>query len=284
MELSMNVEYLKKQRGTSDQRDIMACAKIVKEAGFDYVDFAFYNHSYIASESWRTNIERILEGFNKIGVIVDQAHAPFVHAGLDEDVYKEYMRRGFEGAHILGANHIVIHGDKYKREEDTLDSVKALNDTYDFYAPYVEYAKKIGLGVAIENVPERSVRPHTWYTARVEEQIELIEKFNDPIVTACWDFGHGMLSYAEDHIDALKKIGPYLTCTHVHDNHRGVSGDLHMTPFFGKCEWEDVMAVLKEIKYKGKFTFEMVYGTFPDALVGDYMKFLHRIGEYLVSL
>ena len=44
------------------------------------------------------------------------------------------------------------------------------------------------------------------------------------------------------------------------------------------------MAVLKEIKYKGKLTFEMVYGTFPDALIGDYMKFLHGIGEYLMSL
>jgi len=278
----MNVDYLKKQRGTTEQKDVVACAKIVKDAGFDYVDFAVCY--YVTKENWRETSESILDGFSKVGVTVDQTHAPFVYAGLDADVYKEQMRRSFELSHMAGANHIVIHGDKYERAEDTLDSVKALNDTYDFYAPYVEYAKKVGLGVAIENVPERRVRPHTWYTARVEEQIELIEKFNDPIVTACWDFGHGMLSNGEEHLDALRKIGPYLSSTHVHDNHRGISGDLHMTPFFGKCEWEEVMAVLKEIEYKGKFTFEMVYGIFPDALVGDYMKFLHRIGEYLVNL
>lgn len=116
----------------------------------------------------------------------------------------------------------------------------------------------------------------------MEEQIAIIEKFNDPIVTACWDFGHGKVSYGKAHLDAMKQLGTRISCLHVHDNIYGM--DLHQNPFFGDCDWEAAIAYLKEIGYAGKFTFEMVYGILPDALLGRYMRLFYETGEYLVNL
>ena len=165
----------------------------------------------------------------------------------------------------------------------------ALKDVCEFYSPFVDYAKKVNLKVAVENLFEgRTVEgptdfvSRTRYTSYVEEQIAVIEKFNDPIVTGCWDFGHGRVTYRHDYMEALKRVGKYITSTHVHDNFWGQ--DLHNMPFHGDVKWEEVMAYLKEINYPGKFTMEAVYGSFPDALLPHYLKMWYETGKYLVNL
>ena len=280
MKLSVNVSYLRKQRGTKQLRDILDCARIVRDAGFRYVDFT--GNDYLFNDNWQETMEEIFRGFERIGITVDQTHAPYVYSGMDEDDYQEHMRRAFQMSHMAKAKHIVIHADKYIPDEDGFSFHHALETIYDFYAPYVDYAKKVGLGVAVENLFDHKGRSHYRFTAYVEEQQALIEKFNDPIVTACWDFGHGRVSYGDQHLDALKQLGTRVSCTHVHDNVLGM--DLHQNPFLGDCNWEAVMAYLREIGYAGTFTFEMGYGILPDALLGKYMKLLYETGEYMRSL
>lgn len=279
MELSINVGYLRKQRGTNEMRDILTCAKMVKDAGFRYVDFSG-NH-YLAKDNWREITEKILEDFSKMDIIVDQTHAPYVYTGVDEEVYKEHMRRAFEISCMAGAKHIVIHADKYTPDEKGFDFDKALSAVYEFYAPYVEYAKKMGLDVAVENLFDEKNAPRTRFTSTVEEQKAIIEKFNDSCVTACWDFGHGMVSYGESHLDAMKQIGTLISCTHVHDNIFGM--DLHQNIYFGNCDWETAVKYLKELNYSGTFTYEMVYGVLPDALLPKYLKLFYETGEYLIN-
>lgn len=280
MELSINIEYLRKRRGTSEMRSMFECAEIVKNAGFQYVDFnANY---YLLDENWKKITSDILEGFQKVGITVDQTHAPFNYADYDEDTYKMFMQRAFELSKMCGANHIVIHADKYIPDEKGFDFNKALNTVYDFYAPYVEYARKVGLGVAIENLFDRGDGVRTRFTSYVEEQRAIIEKFNDECVTACWDFGHGKVSYGEKHLEALKELGNLVTCTHVHDNTFG--GDLHQNIFLGNANWEEIMEYLKKSGYRGKFTFEMVYGVLPDALIQKYMDLFYETGAYLINL
>ena len=86
----------------------------------------------------------------------------------------------------------------------------------------------------------------------------------------------------QEYLDALKQIGPYLCCTHVHDNY--YEKDLHLTPFLGNIKWEEHMKYLAESGYQGKFSFELVYGAYPDALLGKWLKHVHEVGEYLLSL
>ena len=57
-----------------------------------------------------------------------------------------------------------------------------------------------------------------------------------------------------------------------------------MFPFLGDTNWNELMAAFKEIGYKGDFTLELVYDRLPDALAPDYIKLLHKSGEYILSL
>jgi sugar phosphate isomerase/epimerase len=209
-------------------------------------------------------------------------HAPYVFDRYAEDDYKEYMRRSFVAAGMMGTKYMVIHADKYVPDANGYDFNKALTEIYDFYAPYVDYAKKHGFGVAIENLFEpREQTFRNRFTSKIEEQIAIIEKFNDPIVTACWDTGHGKVANYDAHIEEIAKLGSLVTCTHIHDNIYGI--DQHSPVYLGDCDWEGVVRHLHSINYKGNFTLELVYGTLPDALLPQYIQFCYDSAKYLVE-
>lgn len=84
----------------------------------------------------------------------------------------------------------------------------------------------------------------------------------DP-VGFCYDSGHEMCyNYSED---MLAKYGDRLLCTHLNDNlgiHRE-SGkityrdDLHLLPFDGIADWDDIAARIRKTGFDGILTFEL---------------------------
>jgi len=285
MELAMSLDYLGKMRGTDEKRGFEAMASMCREAGFRYVDYT----PDFRSDDWEKRAQADREILDRAELMVEQTHAPFNRYGQHpEELFAAYYRRVFEASKILGAKYVVVHADEY-RTVDHYDEKEAEDFAYDFLAPYVDYAKKNGMTVAIENVFEDSIRRcpqfggKSRYTSRIHELKAIIERFNDPAVQCCWDFGHANCAFGKDNmLDALKEVGKYLCCTHVHDNY--YEKDLHLAPFLGEIRWEEHMAYLKEIGYAGKFSFEMVYGRQPEALLGGWLKELHKTGEYLVGL
>lgn len=255
-------------------------AEIAKEVGFKYVDFPAT--AYMKEDNWEELFERDAEMLNNMGLVVEQTHAPYEFNGVPDDEYKLWMDRAFKGSKILNAKYVVIHGDKYVADENGFNFDKGLNTVYDFYAPYVEYAKKAGLGVAIENLAEGPVNERWRFTSTVEEILALVDKFNDKCISVCQDFGHGRCAFRKNHLEELKKVGDLVSCTHVHDNIYGL--DLHQNLFFGDIEWEEAVKCLKETGYTGKFIFEMVYGRFPEPLFKKYLKLFYETGEYLLNL
>lgn len=77
MEISTNISYLKKRRGSTERRDILESAKILKDAGFKYIDF-FVEDWYIDGDDYKERLEKLRNEFEKLGIIVDQTHAPYV--------------------------------------------------------------------------------------------------------------------------------------------------------------------------------------------------------------
>ena len=281
MELSMNLGHFMYGRG-EEVRDILRCAEIAKNAGFNFVDFSA--NYYLEEDGWLDKTKRIKEGFDRIGLTVNQTHPPYVFEKYGEEDYKEYMRRAFEINAAVGSEYVVIHADKYIPGAKGYDPTEALTEIYDFYAPYVELAKKRGFSVAVENLFEpirNGVR--TRYTSTVEEQLEIINKFNDPAVVACWDFGHGKISNPTDPLAALAKLGSHVKCLHVHDNIGHFESDCHLPVYFGDTDWERAVKYLKDSGYTGKFTYEVGYAKIPSALVEDYAKFLYKLADNLVN-
>jgi L-ribulose-5-phosphate 3-epimerase len=287
MDLSINSRYLIKQRGSSILRSDQECFKLCRNAGFSFIDYHITGSQKIDNivfhDDWQNNAKILHEYAETIGLKIDQTHAPYIFNTNQREFYREIMRRAFEVSGIFGAKTIVIHADTYAKGEKTFDPDEAINVIYDFYAPYIEIARKFNFTVAIENLFETSLDgSRDRFTSNIDEQLDIIKKFNDPFVKACWDFGHGQMVYGDNQLKQLNRIGSLLCATHVSDNNFGM--DLHQNPFFGSADWERIMSFLKECHYSGRFTYELIYGILPDALIEPYLKLFYDTGIYLLSL
>ncbi len=119
------------------------------------------------------------------------------------------------------------------------------------YRTLVERAKELGVQIAFEN------------TEGDEFLATLLREFVDyPNVGFCLDTGHE-LCYNHNR-DLLALYGDRLIATHLNDNLgiRSKSGvitpndDLHLLPFDGVKDWEDVARRVRETGYTGDLTFE----------------------------
>ena len=116
----------------------------------------------------------------------------------------------------------------------------------------VEAAQKRGVKVAFEN------------TEGEEYLAALMDAFvGYDNVGFCWDTGHE-LCYNRGK-DMLALYGDRLLCTHLNDN-LGIKDfygqityidDLHLLPFDGVADWEDITRRLNQHHYNGILTFEL---------------------------
>lgn len=285
MKLAILLNYLNKTRNPDEQRSLEAAAQLCRNAGFEYVD---YTPEYQADD-WKEQAYQARETLDRLGIIVEQTHAPMNRYGAhDPEMFPVYYDRLFEASRIVGAKYVVVHADEY-RTVDHYDPAEILDFTYDYLAPHVEFAAKNDMVVAIENVFEDNIRScpqidgKSRFTSRIDELKDIIERFNTPSVGCCWDFGHAKCAFGnDDMLDAMKEVGKYLCCTHVHDNYYGK--DLHLMPFLGEIDWESHLAYMKEIDYKGKLSFELVYGRLPEKLLPMWMDNMYKVGQYMVDL
>ena len=282
MKISVNSSYFTKIRGDSKRRSDFEAALLCKQNGFDIIDCttSFYKEPDESLVLRKAN--ELCQQLSDEGITVDQSHAPFNrYSRLPTEEHKRQLRGAFKVSSILGAKNIVIHADEYFAPEGKQYSSKdACEYAYDYFAPFVEFAKKNDMGVAIENVFGDMGIPR--YGSEVEEVIAIIDRFNDPCVGCCWDFGHAAVAFgAEKMLDKLKMVGKRLSSTHVHDNY--VYSDMHFPPFLGKIDWESHISYLKELGYDGTFTYEFVYGCVPDELVGDYLKLARKTAEFMLK-
>ncbi len=116
-----------------------------------------------------------------------------------------------------------------------------------------------------------------------EELIPLIEKFNDPNVGCCWDFGHAQVEYRERQFEYFKDIFPYIRMTHVHENY--FVRDLHLLPLlFDEMDWKPFVRYMKENNYTGDFTFEFVFGSMTKEVMHEFLVLASMVGKHLLSL
>ena len=120
------------------------------------------------------------------------------------------------------------------------------------YGRLIETASRAGVTLAFENT-----EGETYLDA-------ILSAFgDDPNVGFCWDTGHEMC-YNRSR-DLLRPYGRYLVCTHLNDNlgvcaadgHITYLDDLHLLPFDGAADWNDIAARLKREGFGGTLTFEL---------------------------
>lgn len=280
MELSVSLEYVVKQRGTAALRPLEEGARLAKAAGFHIVDYT----PNLTRADWAENARRERAILDEAGITVEQTHAPMNRYGAHRaEDFRVLTDRAYEVSAILGARYIAVHADECGTREP-FDERVAPGANYEYLAPYVEKARSLGLKVAIENLFEEDgdQSRKTRYTSRIDELVDIIERFNDPMVGCCWDFGHARCAFGDAQEQAYRQAARYVCCTHVHDNYYGK--DLHLPPFYGDIDWEGMMQAMRETGYAGSLSFELVYGHFPDALLPGFLRGVHEAGEYLKGL
>jgi sugar phosphate isomerase/epimerase len=281
MELGINLGYVSKQRGNPSGRPFKEALQLCRDAGFMQLDYL----SPLLGDDWESLAEQRREDIEQAGLLVHQSHCPFFRYQRDgADRFAQIAPRAVRAAAILGAQFLVVHADEY-RVSDRYEQSEILNATYEYLAPIVELGKKLGVRIAIENLFEDGYGPQingrSRYCSTVEELLALLERFNDPAVGCCWDFGHGRCSYGDEQLAALQQVGKHLFCTHVHDNYYGK--DLHLPPFLGSIDWEAQLQYLQNSGYTGHFIYELSYGIMPDELLPSYLQFIHQCGRFLLD-
>jgi len=146
------------------------------------------------------------------------------------------------------------------------------------FGKVVEQAKRLSVKVAFENTEG-------------EEYLEaLMTHFADcENVGFCWDTGHEMCyNYSKD---MMALYGDRLLCTHLNDNLgiRDYKGeitwidDLHLLPFDGIADWQDITARMNRHRYDGILTFELSTGSKPGRHENDCYSYM-KVTDYLTEV
>ena len=236
--------------------DVNEQIKLYSDAGF-YGFFTEYNDKL---SQYRNTAE-------KCGMYYQSVHAPYVRmcylwrdCADTEDTRNELLKciddSADAGVPIVVAHSYIGIGAK---KIDVPNEYGISNFSY-----AVERAVKRGVKIAFENTEG-------------EEFLEmLMTHFKDvPNVGFCWDTGHEMCYNHSEDMMAL--YGTRLIATHLNDNLgiRDYNGeitfhdDLHLLPFDGIADWNNIASRLKKYGYSGELTFELNLGSKPGRYEND---------------
>ena len=129
--------------------------------------------------------------------------------------------------------------------------------------------KEIGIKIAIENTRQRIYVEY------------ILENIKDENLGLCFDAGHYHCFYKDEFNYSLFKNRIF--AIHLHDNDK--IGDLHLLPFDGNIDWNNVLTKLKENNYNGPITLEVCYRyDYLNQSVDDFYKEAYERGRKLEEI
>ena len=264
MEYGININYFAVAIG------LQRAAELIAKAGFSVLDYT----PPIRKENWEYDMKEAMKIFEDCGLSVHQTHAPFNRYGRYEGIHKMCLDRCAEATAFMGAKFMVAHGDEFDFDNLTFSSEAACDYNHRLYLPYAEHAKKNGYKLAFETVFEDWDRRR--YTSKADELMDLITSFDDGSVVCCWDSGHAHVSFGNEAPDTIRKFGPLIQCTHIHDN-TGI--DAHQLPMTGDIDWKATADAFRDIDYQGITSIEYSHGKMPEHLMEDFICLTYKTAE-----
>lgn len=230
--------------------------KLIKAAGFEGI---------FADWSATGSLDEVAKAVKEEGLIFQSIHAPFKRAA---DMW---------------------HENEEKAEAAVAELIACLDDCKRLCVPIMVAHAFIGfdehnptpLGIkrferVVKAAEEKGIKIAFENTEGEEYLDALMEAFkNNKNVGFCLDTGHEMC-YNRSR-DMLLSYGDRLIATHLNDN-LGISrsdgeifwtDDLHLLPFDGIADWEDIAARLDEWGFKDIMTFELTVSSKPDRHEND---------------
>jgi sugar phosphate isomerase/epimerase len=230
--------------------------------------------------------EKTRDAAEKCGIVINQTHGDALN-NMQWDDWDHERQKGFternicclEATKTLGAKWMVVH--PLNLAHAGLYSVlenKEANLRY--LAPLIEHAKKIGIGIAVENMVDHRRNKRRYCGGDPCELLDLVDTINDSAVGICIDTGHANQA-GVDVADYIKLVGKRLKATHIDDNY--TDEDTHLLPFYGNINWAGVGKALHEIGYDGDFGFELCFAQIPKSSQLPWLKFIYNLGKSIIE-
>lgn len=228
-------------------------------------------------------LKRVADG---CGVVFNQSHTPMHSSYVDEAKTAkafDHIKRAIEFAAIVGAKNTIVHPKQHLEYPEYKDELREQN--IEFFSKLLPLCDEYDINILTENMwrtKGTNAISHS-VCAPADEFRDYVDMMKHPRFGACLDIGHTYL-VREDIINMIETLGDRIRGLHVHDVTR--DNDLHTVPFFGDIKnWEEIMATLAKVGYKGDLTFEIkALGQIPDSLLTDTLKLLHCVGETLAEI
>ena len=262
-----------------------------RRAGFTAISADFWQLSapdkLLAQDDWREQIARYRALADELGIGFHQTHGNTLSGKQwDDPAYAEQAAhvwalnyRAIEATAALGADWMVMHPTNFPHDP-LYNRKKAMDANLSYLAPFIEAAKKVGIGIAVENMVDFGGNRRRFCGGDPEELLELVDRINDPSVGICIDTGHAHLSGVN--VGAfIRMTGARLKCTHIDDNRR--DGDTHLPPCFGTVDWADTVQALRDIDYRGDFSLELAKQHFPESTRDTWCRFTYELARDLLK-
>jgi len=251
------------------------------ECGFRGIDFTTMMLKSV-QENREEVYEKVAELAKKHGLVFAQSHLPFIPQkdGVpDRDAFYQEVCQALDATKALGIRYAVMHPNSASIPLSGYDRAAEYDNVMTYFAPFVEYANKIGVDMVVENM--RSVQkgtPSHRYCSSPDELCDIADACG---IGVCWDTGHANIS-GLCQSEAIRYVGDRLKVIHLNDNTG--DDDVHYLPFMGTVNWTDVMDGLKAIDYAGAINFEIAGWKVPFMARLEMGKYVYKTGEYFKSL
>ena len=156
------------------------------------------------------------------------------------------FRRAIEGAALLGAPSIVLHGgiDERRGFHNLAQYDTWFSASLKTWREVVDYAQSLGVTVHLENVYEATPGPLK----------ELLEDIDSSAFQVCLDPGHVNAFSTREQEDWFKVLGPHIRELHIHDN-LGVEDD-HLVIGEGNMDFEEIFGLINRYTQSPIITIE----------------------------
>ena len=278
---STNILY---ERADGSRIPVDTSIRMCADAGYQEMDFCFVDQIFgkteFLTDTWESFLARHLDMAQKRNIQFTQTHCGIYNFCNGIDPWQEELNsRCIRGTAMLGAPWMVVHPATLvtggKEDPTTMDR------NVEYFRRLSEEAGRWNVGIAIENMWGKAAEGVPRFAIRGEELLELIERIDAENVGACWDVEHGSIE-GLDQGAAIRLLGHHLKATHISD--QTAANNIHILPYTGFVDWDDVLHALADINYSWSFAYELQHYLLymPMELVPEALRMSVSVGEYLI--
>jgi len=260
------------------------CIRACAEAGYREMDFSFVDQVFGKTEflgkHWEAYVNSFRDLAENLGVHFTQSHGPlYSFCSKNDGQMEEWIRRSAAGSRMLGVRWMVMHPDTLVSGDQKDPRTMELN--VEFFRRLSDQAGRYDLGIAIENMWGKAKEGVPRFAIDPDELRELIDRVDAENVGVCWDAEHGSIE-GIDQGEAIRKLGDRVKALHISD--QTAANNIHILPYMGFTDWDNVLSALADIGYDNSFTFELQHYLLymPLELALSAIRLSREVGEYMI--